>query len=255
MKFKRWVSWGIFFILAASFYLYLNLNYRTPIFMYHTLCKSESGDNTAVEISVFKKQMEFLKKGGYKVISLNQYCRLLAEGESLPRHTVVITFDDGHDNTLEAAKILRDYDYPATFFLISNFLNKDDFLSTDDIYFFLKSTKIEIGSHTLFHAYLPSLNSSQIKKEIFESKKNLEKKFGQKVNTISYPVGGFNKEVLEIVKDAGYLCACTTNRGFSRALDRFALRRVKITNKDLGFHFWRKASGFYQIFERTKDPF
>lgn len=255
MMHKLRVVLVILLIIASSFYVYLNLNYRTPILMYHSLDESRLGENTVVGPSIFKKQMEFLKKGGYKVISLEEYCQILIEKESPPRHTVIITFDDGYADNLEAAKILKDYDYPATFFLVSDCLNKNDFLSTEDINFLLKKTKVKIGSHTLSHSYLPSLSLSQIKKEIYQSKKDLKERFNQNIKTISYPVGGFNEEVLKTVKDSGYLCACTTNRGVSRTLNRFALRRIKITNKDLGFHLWRKASGFYQIFERTKNPF
>jgi len=68
--------------------------------------------------------------------------------------------------------------------------------------------------------------------------------FSKNVELISYPIGGFSKEILNDVEEAGYLCACATNRGFSRQLDRFALRRIKITNRDLDFRLWAKLSGF-----------
>jgi hypothetical protein len=60
---------------------------------------------------------------------------------------------------------------------------------------------------------------------------------------------------LREVKEAGFLCACTTNRGYSGNVDRFALRRIKITNRDKGFSLWIKLSGFYDMFKKVRKPY
>ncbi|MCK5494177.1 MAG: hypothetical protein KAJ14_13790, partial [Candidatus Omnitrophica bacterium] len=92
-------------------------------------------------------------------------------------------------------------------------------------------------------------------KEIFESKQKLSNLFEQDINIISYPIGGFNKAVLEEVENSGYLCACSTNRGFSKSIDRFSLRRIKITDRDLGLRLKVKLSGFYNVFRKVRNPF
>ena len=79
--------------------------------------------------------------------------------------------------------------------------------------------------------------------------------FGVKIKTFSYPVGGYTPQTVEDVKEAGYLCACTTNRGTSKELNRYALRRIKVTGRDKKFKLWAKLSGFYNIFKRVKDPY
>jgi peptidoglycan/xylan/chitin deacetylase (PgdA/CDA1 family) len=223
--------------------------------MYHSLDVSRLNEYAVVEPDIFRRQMEFLKKGGYKVIPLEEYCQALADKKDTPRGTVIITFDDGYLDNLEAIKILKKYDYSATIFLVNSRIGKKGFLSKEDIEFFLANTRVKIGSHTLSHAYLPDLDAGQIRKEIFESKKNLSKNFKQDIKSIAYPIGAFNEETLQIARDSDYLCACTTNRGFSKTLNRFALRRVKITNRDLGIRLWAKASGFYNIFKKVKKPF
>ena len=54
----------LFFLVAAlllgSFWIYLNQNYATPILMYHSLDKSRVETYAAVDLEVFRKQMEFL---------------------------------------------------------------------------------------------------------------------------------------------------------------------------------------------------
>ena len=243
--------------LLGSFWIYLNQNYATPILMYHSLDKSKVDTYAAVDPEVFRRQMEFIKAGSYKVVSLWEYCRLLKEDGAIPQNLVVITFDDGHKDNLKAMEALKEFGYPVTIFIIANETGRKGFLSREDIVSFLADEKlrVDIGSHTLTHAYLPDQERSAIKREIFQSKKLLEENFSQEVKTFSYPVGGFTEEALSDVQEAGYLCACATNRGFSRKLNRFALRRIKVTNHDLGFRLWAKLSGFYNAFRKPKNPY
>lgn len=242
-------------VIISSFGIWLYSNYTVPILMYHSFNENLIGKYAAVSLDTFSKQMNFIKKRGYKVISLDEYCLLLKRGEKIPHNLVVITFDDGWKDNLAAIKILNKYGFPATIFLIVENIDKEGYLSREDIGWLLNNTEVKIGSHTLTHAYLPESSTQLSKKEINESKEVLEKLFNTKVNAISYPIGGFNKEIIEEVGDTGYLCGCTTNRGFSKRLNILALRRIKITERDLGFRLWAKLSGFYNVFKRAKNPY
>lgn len=242
-------------ILFASFWFYLDRNYEIPILMYHSLNKSKMSEYPVVQPQNFHQQMNFIKRNGYRVIPFNQYCQLLKDSKPVPRKTVVITFDDGLKDNLKAINILDEFGYPATIFMIVDKIGKDNYLAKSDINFFLADTEIEIGSHTLSHAYLPDLDDVLLRREILRSKSLLERRFFQNIEIISYPIGGFDERVVEEVEKGEYLCACTTNRGFSRGLNRFALRRIKITNRDLGFRLWAKLSGFYNIFKKPKKPY
>ena len=251
----------LFFLVAAlllgSFWIYLNQNYATPILMYHSLDKGRVETYAAVDLEVFRKQMEFIKARDCKVVLLSEYCRLLKDGEPIPRNLVVITFDDGYKDNLKIAEVLKEFGYPVTIFVIAKEIGEDGFLSRKDIVSLLadKEVKVNIGSHTLTHAYLPDQERLAMKREISQSKSLLEEIFSQDVEVFSYPIGGFTKEALSDVEEAGYLCACATNRGFFRKLNRFALRRIKITNRDLGFKLWAKLSGFYNSFRKPKNPY
>lgn len=245
----------IIVVLFGSFWVYLNLNSSVPILMYHSLDASRVKTYAAVAPETFSRQMEFIKNRKYRVISLEEYCRLLSEKKSFPCKAVVITFDDGYRDNLQAVKILEELDFPATIFIIADNIGKEGFLTSGDIRNFLSTSRVRIGSHTLHHTYLPDLSSAEMNREVFQSRKVLENEYKQTIETFSYPSGGFNKEALKAVKDAGYLCACATNRGFSRQLDLLALRRIKITERDSGFSLWAKLSGFYNIFKKPKNPY
>jgi peptidoglycan/xylan/chitin deacetylase (PgdA/CDA1 family) len=247
---------GIFVILFFVFFLwYLYGNYTTPILMYHSFDKDRIKDYAAIDPVNFRKQMNFIQKGGYRVISLESYAELLENNKAIPRNLVIITIDDGYKDNLAAINILKEFNYPATIFLIADKIDKKSYLSEEEIANFLKETKVDIGSHTLTHPDLLSLNAADFEKEISGSKKKLTELFNFEIKVFAYPGGAFNEEALRAVKNAGYICACTTNRGFSKKLNRFALRRIKITNRDSDFTFWAKISGFYNTFKKPKKPY
>jgi len=69
----------------------------------------------------FSEQVRVLKRD-YRAFTLTEAVRRLSE-HSLPRRSVVITFDDGYrDNCETALPILMEYGVPATFFVASGFL-------------------------------------------------------------------------------------------------------------------------------------
>ncbi|MCF7907752.1 MAG: polysaccharide deacetylase family protein [Candidatus Omnitrophica bacterium] len=245
------IVWIIFF----SFFWYLNRNYETPIFMYHSLDPERIDNYAAVAPDNFIKQMEYIDRHGYRVIELDEYCRLRRAGAPVPKKSLVITFDDGHKDNLVAFEVLKRFNFPATFFIIVDKLNSPSYLSRVDIAQALENPKITIGSHTVSEAYLPSLGPNELSYEIRNSKAALEDLFSKTIKFFSYTIGGYNRQTLKEVELAGYLCACTTNRGFSKKLTPFTLRRIKITDRDRGVRLWAKLSGFYDIFRKPKHPY
>ena len=252
---KTYILIIVFFALVISFYAYLSLNYETPILMYHSLDSARVDTYAAVDPEVFSKQMEYIAMHQYKVIGLADYCRALKTGRRLPRKTIVLTFDDGYSDNLVVFPILAKFDFPATFFIIVDKLNTPGYLSRTEISQALKNPRISIGSHTITEAYLAGLKGQELSYEVGNSKVVLENLFFRNVETISYTMGGYDRETLKEVEAAGYFCACTTNRGFSKKLDRFALRRIKITNRDLSINLWAKLSGFYNVLRKPKKPY
>lgn len=240
---------------ALSFFIYAYSNYSTPILMYHSLDKSRTKDYAAVSEEKFHKQMRFIKENNYKVIGLKGYCLMLKNKQRIPKNLIVLTFDDGYKDNLKAVKILKELGFPATIFIITENIGKPGYLSEKDIRYILNNTNITIGSHTITHPNLPELSGYKLKKEIAGSKTILENKFAVQIKTIAYPGGAFNQKTIEGAEDAQYLCACTTNRGFSKKLNLFALRRIKPTERDTDFTFWSKLSGFYNIFKKPKKPY
>ena len=80
---KLFIFLGITLVLVfGSFYVYLYLNYSTPILMYHSVDEKKAQGYSAVPFDVFKEQMKFIKAKGYNVISLDEYCSNLKQNKA-----------------------------------------------------------------------------------------------------------------------------------------------------------------------------
>lgn len=245
---------GILFIILFLAWIVTDKGYFPPILMYHALDKELVGKYASVSPANFSRQMAFIENGGYRVISLKDLCLMIKEGRKIPRNTVVITFDDGYKDNLEGVKVLKEHGFPATIFIVGDNIGKQRYLNEEEIRWILDNTEVSVGSHTMTHPYLPDSEGKDLSMEIRGSKEFLREKFGREVDTIAYPTGGFDRRVLEKVEDSGYLCACSTNHGYSRKTDLFSLRRVKIKDSDLGLRLWIKLSGFYNLLRTPKNP-
>ncbi len=248
------------FVVLAAFYLYIHPRYVVPILMYHHIDEKGALSSLSVSPENFLRQMEFLRRNNYNAISLSGFVQAKLGGMSLPRNTVVITFDDGYeDNYTCAYPVLQRYNLPATIFMIVDSINQEGYLTETQMETMLASGVIEIGSHTLSGDYLPGKSSRQLKQEIGDSRRILQERLNKKVDLLAYPIGGFSPEIQEIVKSYGYRAACTTNRGRAQSAlnnDILALKRIKIKDGFANlFVFWVKISGYYNLFRSVKAPY
>jgi peptidoglycan/xylan/chitin deacetylase (PgdA/CDA1 family) len=245
-------------LVAFCFYFfYMHPRRVIPILMYHAVSDDKSS-TLHVTPENFSRQMEFLHKNGYSVLSLDDLVEDIKKGTGFVPKTVVITFDDGYeDNYLYAFPVLAKYDMPAIIFLITEYVDtREGYLKWDQIRLMM-ANGIDFGGHARSGEYLPSIADTQrLWEEIAGCKSDIELKTGEKVGYFCYPIGGFNEKVKNAVKKAGYKGACTTNRGFDRLnRDVYELNRIKITNSDMSkpFHFRAKLSGYYNLFRRLKS--
>ena len=94
----------------------------------------------------------------------------------------------------------------------------------------LRRKGVEIGGHTVSHAILASLDREQARQEIVQCKADLETILGEPVDFFAYPNGRSGQDYrpmdVDLVRDAGFSAAVTTNWGVSSAAtSRFELPR------------------------------
>jgi len=254
---------SVIILLGGIYFFWLTPRYTTPILMYHNI--SYEKGSFFVSPENFTKQMEYLKKNGYEVITLDELAASIRNKKPLKHKKVVITFDDGYrDNFQYAYPVLKKLGFPATIFLITDFIGKKftgegkEFMNWDEVMVMSKD-KISFGAHTKTHLYLGLLiDEKAALEEIAGSKKAIEEKIGMPVDYFCYPSGGFCQRAKELVAQAGYKGACTTNRGFVKFnRDVYEIKRIKVTNSDAvkPFSFPAKLSGYYNVFKKDKNPY
>ena len=247
-------------VLVAVGGLFLSRQYAVPILMYHSVnpVSDRERNRLIVPVEVFERQMRFLKKNNYNVVSLDSLIPLLEAKKRIPPRTVAITFDDGYkDNYTYVFPILKKYQLPATIFIIVQEVGRslDDRLSWKQIKEMQDSGLVKIGSHAIGPDPLYKMKTEEdLRRQIFDSKKILGEKLGSEVLVFSYPEGMFDQHMKELVKEAGYKMAVATKPGEKFANDDlFALKRQRVSaNSGDGIVFWAQASGYYQFFKGKK---
>ncbi len=105
------------------------------ILTYHRFSKEKHPFKTSA--AEFSAHLEYLKKHNH-VLSLND----LLGVKKLPPNSVVITIDDGYADAYEIAfPALKSFDFPATLFAITDFVEGKIWLWTDKMRYVLLETK------------------------------------------------------------------------------------------------------------------
>lgn len=230
-------------------------SFYTPILGYHRVGPFRGDHVPTVSVEAFERQLGFLTRWKYRVIPLDELVTSLDRGAPMPRRSAVITFDDGYEETHTVAwPLLRRFGCPATVFVTPNEVTLKGFARWPQIAE-MSRDGVTVGSHTMNHSYLPALSSERVIEELTESKRIIESHTGRPVQFLSYPSGGYNQAAQDAARQAGYAAACTTNRCGPATFDRYALRRIKITERDAHpLRFLAKLSGHYDAFRRLSQP-
>lgn len=205
----------------------------TPILMYHYIRTADRqadplGYNLSVAPALFAAQMEWLHAAGYTGITIDRMLACLQGAALCPLHPIVLTFDDGYQDAYDQAlPVLHHYGFTATFYIISGRVGQPGYLTWDEL-IAMHNAGMEIGSHTINHYDLTALAPLEARRQIVQSKAELEQRLGFPVKDFAYPSGRYNQAIEQQVRAAGYQSAATT-RWDNDYRDVFALPRRRIS--------------------------
>ena len=234
------VSKNIFFWLAAILICCTSVVQAAckradfpPVLMYHDV-KDKALNYFDVTREDFAAQLDRLKADGYKTLSMEEFVAVLQEGGKFPEKSVLITFDDGYRGVYERAlPELEKRNMKATFFIATDLLDYQEetypYLTKEELRKMAASPLVSIGSHTRTHAHLEQIDSQQQKEEIAGSRKMLEKLTGRKIEALAFPYGGYDKSVIEAVREAGYQVSfAVQDRGLLHEEARYSIPRIYV---------------------------
>jgi len=228
---------------------------NVPILLYHHIADlpdtaSSAQKRWTISPGKFDEHMLWIFKHGFHPVTMAQLTSHLKHGLPLPAKPIVITFDDGwKDQYFSALPILKKYNFPATFFIITGSVGHSAYMNWNQV-LELSELGMDIESHSVNHDKLSILPLEKVRPEIEKSKKILEEKIHKPVTVFAYPYGGYSDGVIDIVKDAGFESAVSVsglNDGYLfRADQSYILPRYAIESGE-------KLSGVSQL-KRARDP-
>jgi peptidoglycan/xylan/chitin deacetylase (PgdA/CDA1 family) len=233
---------------------------RIPILMYHQIDapppRGIALRGLVVAPSSFAWQMCMLRLLGYRGLSMRDLEPYL-EGKKNGK-VVGITFDDGYQNNLlNALPILQKNKFTATCYGVSGLIGGINAWDRDKVavkplmtladWRAWRDAGMDIGSHTQTHPKLTELSEDQARKQIFESKRELEQAIGCEVRHFCYPYGCYDTTHQRMVRDACYVTATSTHRGRVEAgADPFTLRRIMVARAANPLQFFLKIASNYE---------
>lgn len=203
---------------------------KIPIFVYHSVRphvdkETKLQDLYDITPELFEKHLMYLRDNGYHVIVPRDLFVDEKTGKVVTNITnpVMLTFDDGWKNQYEYAyPLLKKYNTKAVFYIYTGPLGAPAFLDWKEIEE-MKAGGMIIGSHTLHHPHMKKLSDDTLHREVFDSKKILEKKLGVPIEDFATPYGYSDDRIVAVVKEAGYRTSRTLYKS-SYHKDLFTLK-------------------------------
>lgn len=176
-----------------------------PIILYHRIDISPINSQYYVPPAKFEEEMKLLHDWGYVTITTELLIKAINEGADLPPRPIIITFDDGHlNNYTTAFPIMQKYGFTGVLYIVANYMGADQYMNADQIKE-MASAGWEVGSHSVSHSDLTSLEPELQRHEVVESRQILEAKLGVPVITFAYPFGRSDSGVIDYAHFAGYI--------------------------------------------------
>jgi len=172
---------------------------------------------------------------------------------ALPPRPIAITFDDGRaDFAMHAAPLLQQRSMPATIYLVTGCLDgtsswmpmeaeRDKPMMSWSEVESLSAMGVECGAHTVTHPQLDLIDVEQARREVEQSRLDLEQRLGAPVRSFAYPHGFFSRPVRELVVAAGFDSACAVRDAWSHVgEDRYRLSRLLVNGTTSADDLWTR---------------
>lgn len=224
-----------------------------PILCYHNVSdvRNRAFRRYILPVERFRRQIAWLRRRGYRAISLDALHDYLDHAAPLPPMPVVITFDDGYrELETTATPILADAGFPHAHFINSGKIGgTTDWIEVAPDLPILSAEQIrgmaerydglvDFQAHGRGHLFMPRHDRETVADEVRHCIEVLEPLTGRSVRYLAYPFGEQDAGTRQAMGDLPIRCAFTVDQGLCRpGQDRYRLPRVEIFAHDLAVDF------------------
>jgi len=202
------------FILAAGHSHAGDIADHGVILLYHHVA-----DNTPAVTSIgpvaFDAQMQYLERNNFLVWPLPRLVAALEDGSEIPDRVVAISFDDNYQSVyFEAFPRLKQRGWPFTIFVSTDAV--DQGINKQASWAQLREMVghgATVANHTASHAHLLQLAPGEkeqdwarrVTADIDRAQRRIREETGQETNLFAYPYGEFNRPLVKLVEQLGYV--------------------------------------------------
>ena len=213
---------------------------KIPVLLYHNFVTQvpETDPDNFNYINTpesFEENIKTLLENGYTIISMKELDEANNYKKGLPNKPIIITFDDGYYSNYEYIyPILKKYNIKASIFIITDKIGQEidgiKYLDWDECLEMQNSGLVEIFSHSKKHVFYDKLPVREIRDDVKESYRMIEKHLGkQKLKVFAYPYGAYTNETVQTLKNNG-IDFQVYDIGINnfRSLDKNFIKRINI---------------------------
>jgi peptidoglycan/xylan/chitin deacetylase (PgdA/CDA1 family) len=242
-------------------------------FLYHRLTEDRALARLKplyVHEQVFRHHLDLLDRWGYTPITLKDYHLFRQNRLHLPRKPVIITVDDGSEETYRVIMpLMQEAGCKAVIFVPVEAVTRSNgvdhagggvrAMSPAQLRQ-LSAEGMEIGALSMTRQSLAQITRDEARSAIIVSKQRLEMILGEPVVSFAYPYGHVNEVLKSMVREAGYAFACAWSSGpLTFGDDLLEIRRPSISTGTGATGFALRLSTPFDLYEqcvrRTRSAF
>lgn len=201
-----------------------------PVLLYHAVTAHPPPglERYTVHPRAFSEHVRVLRDAGRIGLTMSAFAACLGHGSQLPARPVLVTFDDGYADFLDAGAQLAGAGLPSTLYVTTGQLGAPGMLTRRQLRSL--SGMVEVGAHSRTHPRLDELPPERRRDEVFGSKADLEDVVQRPARSFAYPHGNYDQAVRQTVVDAGFGSAAAVKNALSHDHDDpFAVARITVT--------------------------
>jgi peptidoglycan/xylan/chitin deacetylase (PgdA/CDA1 family) len=233
---------GVFLCGADTFY-------QPPILCYHQVRDWKASDSRSdkayiMPVKTFAEHMKILHESGYQTLLPEEWLGYMERHEPLPEKCFILTFDDGSRGQFSnALSLLNRYNYKAVFFIMTVTIDKDHYLTRDQLQGLCKAGHV-IGCHTWSHPDMRFLKEGDWYDQVVKPGKMLRDITGNTISCFAYPYGSWNSNAVQQLKKNDYKMAFQLNGPYEKGSQMFTIRRIAVDGRWSSATLMKAVSNF-----------
>jgi peptidoglycan/xylan/chitin deacetylase (PgdA/CDA1 family) len=183
------------------------------IFVYHRFDDTRY-PTTNISTKELRKEFNYLKSHGYKVVRLSDIVNKVNAHEKVPSNWVAFSIDDGFKSFYtHGLALFREYNYPFTLFIAVKYTEKNykDYVSWKQLQTIAKYGDVEF--HSYGHGHFGQMSNEAIKADMDKGLALMKQHLNYEPNLFVYPYGEYDHRVASLIESYGFQAIFNQNIG------------------------------------------